>query len=154
MTCVIANMCSRTRCAAALRAILASHSERELRQRTRYTTTRPGCDAGDRHPQQIGAVDISLSTPITTLDFVRCASPSSLKRDTTNTNALALTHGHWPLRPAWSATIGNWDWCSLGVGFGCGIWCWYFLGLGLGSGECWSPLERALYHAGDPAPWT
>ena len=136
------------------RAILASHSERELHGRTRYTTTRPGCDAGDRHPQQIGAVDISLSTPITALDFVRCASPSSLKRDTTNANALALAHGHWPLRPAWSATIGNWYWCSLGVGFCCGIWCWYFLGLGLGSGEVWSPLERALYHAGAPAPWT
>ena len=58
-----------------LRPILASHSERELRQHTRYTTTRPRCDAGDRHPQQIGDVDISLSTPITTLDFVRCASP-------------------------------------------------------------------------------
>ena len=38
------------------------------------------------------------------------------------------------------------------VGFGVGTFLVW--DLGLGSGEFWSPMERALYHAGDPAPWT
>ena len=102
------------------RPILASPRERELRQRTRYTTTRPRCDAGDRHPQQIGAFDISLSTPITTLDFVRCASPCSLQRDIGNTNAHALP----PRTLAFTTGLERHHWEMGLVLFWCGIWLW------------------------------
>ena len=82
--------------AATLRAILASHRERELHLHTRDTPTRLRHGVGDRHPQRVGVFNILLLTPVALVDFVRCARLSSLQRIIGGTNAHTWLHGLWP----------------------------------------------------------
>ena len=99
----------------------------------------------------IGVFYISLSTPITSLDIVRCASPCSLRRDKGHTRThQELTDSDLydgPGVPPWELVLVL-SWC--------GTWCWYFLGLGFGFGIWWKLGARGegLCHARDPAPWT